>query len=305
MPLLTSACPGWVCYAEKTQGDFVLPYISAVKSPQQMMGMLTKYGPHLDAAGATAAAGSTALPPNKVYHVAVMPCYDKKLEASREDFYSDVFQTRDVDCVITTGELETMMQDRGVTEWGELPEVAVDTLAPGLDSTAGAAVHGGGGSGGYLEYVFRRAARELFGVEDAAIEYESRRNPDFREVKLTVDGDVKLRFASAYGMKSIQTVMRQVKRGTCKFHFIEIMACPKGCNNGGGQLVAVEGVDEQSHFDSVERAYASPRAHSAHCAILPLKKRMPKCGRSVGRVAMLDDLIPVLDVFAGTRQIAQ
>lgn len=250
MPVLTSACPGWICYAEKTHGDDVIPFISTVKSPQQIMGVLVKHGPTLPGV----AIDQTRIPPNNVYHVTVMPCYDKKLEASREDFYSDVYQTRDVDCVITTGELEIMFRENGVTDWNSLPEAAVDTLVPGIDSGAGASVHAGGGSGGYLEYIFRRAASELFEVPDAKVVYQSRRNPDFREVTLTIDGTVKLRFASAYGMKSIQTIVRQIKNQKCKFQFVEIMACPKGCNNGGGQLAAPDGVNDLNHFESVERA---------------------------------------------------
>jgi len=90
-------CAGWICYAEKTHGSYILPHISTTKSPQQMMGSLVKsYLPTL-LEDATAA-------PNMLYHVAVMPCYDKKLEASRQDFYDDIYATRDVDCVITTGQ---------------------------------------------------------------------------------------------------------------------------------------------------------------------------------------------------------
>ena len=84
---------GWVCYAEKTHGDFVLPYISSTKSPQQIMGSLVK----------SYLADQLGLKPNAVYHVTVMPCFDKKLEASRSDFYNDLYSTRDVDCVITAG----------------------------------------------------------------------------------------------------------------------------------------------------------------------------------------------------------
>jgi iron only hydrogenase large subunit-like protein len=85
---------GWVCYAEKTHGSLVLPHISTTKSPQQIMGSLVKY--HL--------AHQLARTPDSVYHVTLMPCYDKKLEASREQFFNQQLQTRDVDCVITAGE---------------------------------------------------------------------------------------------------------------------------------------------------------------------------------------------------------
>lgn len=76
LPMLASACPGWVCYAEKTHGEYVLPYISTTKSPQAVLGSLVK-GPWATKLGQ---------PPHAVYHCAVMPCYDKKLEAAREDF---------------------------------------------------------------------------------------------------------------------------------------------------------------------------------------------------------------------------
>lgn len=92
LPMVTSSCPGWVCYAEKTHGTFILPYIGTARSPQQIMGVLVK-GSLADQLNVTR---------DKIYHVTLMPCYDKKLEASREDFFDEVTQSRDVDCVITT-----------------------------------------------------------------------------------------------------------------------------------------------------------------------------------------------------------
>lgn len=92
LPMLASSCPGWVCYAEKTHGNFILPYISTTRSPQQIMGMLVKQ--YLAKIIGTSS--------DRIYHVTVMPCYDKKLEASREDFFSEVENSHDVDCVITS-----------------------------------------------------------------------------------------------------------------------------------------------------------------------------------------------------------
>ncbi|THH27732.1 hypothetical protein EUX98_g6462, partial [Antrodiella citrinella] len=102
LPMLASACPGWVCYAEKTHAE-MLPFISRTKSPQQVMGTLVKewMGKQWDKT------------PDQIYHVSVMPCYDKKLEASRSDFYNEAYATRDVDCVITTGELDLLMREKG------------------------------------------------------------------------------------------------------------------------------------------------------------------------------------------------
>lgn len=92
LSMLSSSCPGWVCYAEKTHGNFILPHIATTRSPQQIMGVLVKQR----------LAEKLGVSGSRIYHVTVMPCYDKKLEASREDFYSEVNSSRDVDCVITS-----------------------------------------------------------------------------------------------------------------------------------------------------------------------------------------------------------
>lgn len=91
-PMLSSSCPGWVCYAEKTHGNFILPYIATTRSPQQIMGVLIKQW----------LAKKLGKSSENIYHVTIMPCYDKKLEASREDFFDEVVNSRDVDCVITS-----------------------------------------------------------------------------------------------------------------------------------------------------------------------------------------------------------
>jgi iron only hydrogenase large subunit-like protein len=79
---------GWICYAEKTQGDYILPFISRVKSPQQILGSLVKKNRN-----------------EMIYHLSVQPCFDKKLEASRKDFFDEQREQPDVDCVISTGEI--------------------------------------------------------------------------------------------------------------------------------------------------------------------------------------------------------
>jgi len=243
LPMLASACPGWICYAEKTHGDFILPYISSTKSPQQIMGTLVKHFSSNDP-------DFQKKLPDDIYHVTVMPCLDKKLEASRDDFYSDIYRTRDVDCVITTSEFDVMAISHNV-DWATEPEVGFDSPVPGY--TAEPILHRGGGSGGYLEHIFRHTVDALYGDKDPKIKYESGRNPDLREVKYVVDGEVKLRFAAAYGFKSIQTIVRQMKRKKCHFDYIEVMACPKGCNNGGGQPKAPG--DANDHFEQVEASY--------------------------------------------------
>nr|XP_044986243.1 cytosolic iron-sulfur assembly component 3 isoform X4 [Jaculus jaculus] len=200
LPMLTSACPGWICYAEKTHGSFILPYVSTARSPQQVMGALVK----------DFFAQQQHLTPDKVYHVTVMPCYDKKLEASRPDFFNQEYQTRDVDCVLTTGEVFRLLEEEGVS-LSELEPAPLDGL-----------------------------------------------NKDFQEVTLEREGQVLLRFAVAYGFRNIQNLVQKLKRGRCPYHYVEVMACPSGCLNGGGQLKATDASGREL-FQEVERLYGMVR----------------------------------------------
>ncbi|EDO38275.1 predicted protein [Nematostella vectensis] len=215
-PMLASACPGWMCYAEKTHGDYILPYISSTKSPQQIMGSLVK--DHL--------ASVVGKSPDSVYHVCVMPCFDKKLEASRDDFYNDMYSTRDVDCVISTVEVETMIQDH-CPDFNSIDPVELDKLYCSSDS-GDFFGHSGGGSGGFLEHIFKYASRELFDEKVDVLTYKTLRNKDFREVTLQVDGKDVLKFAAAYGFRNIQNLVQKLKRGKSPYHFVEVMACPSG-----------------------------------------------------------------------------
>ncbi|XP_060080751.1 cytosolic Fe-S cluster assembly factor narfl-like [Ylistrum balloti] len=224
LPMLASACPGWICYAEKTHGTYILPYISTTKSPQQVMGSLVK----------DYLAGQLGVQPNNIFHVTVMPCYDKKLEASRSDFYNDIYSTRDVDCVITTGEVDQMLIKEGLN-LGEVEGLDLDTIVPGM-SPPDLTNHDGGGSGGYLEHIMKYSVAQIFGKECGQLQYKTLRNQDLKEVTIEMEGHPPLKMAIAYGFRNIQNVVQKVKRGKCPYHFVEIMACPTGCNNGGGQL---------------------------------------------------------------------
>ncbi|XP_071965340.1 cytosolic Fe-S cluster assembly factor narfl-like isoform X2 [Antedon mediterranea] len=198
LPMLASACPGWVCYAEKTHGSYVLPYISTTKSPQQIMGSLVK----------DYLARIHGLTPDMVYHVTVMPCFDKKLEASREDFYNDIYKTRDVDCVITSAEVDMMLDSEGLS--------LADIESRQLDSL----------------------------------------NKDFKEVILEHEGEVVLRFALAYGFRNIQNLVQKLKRGKSLYHCVEVMACPSGCLNGGGQIRPLDDEPAKDLLERVEKIYS-------------------------------------------------
>ncbi|KAG1148411.1 hypothetical protein G6F37_000417 [Rhizopus arrhizus] len=248
MPMLASSCPGWVCYAEKTHGE-ILPYISTTKSPQQMMGSLVK----------NYLANKTNTSANQIYHVTVMPCYDKKLEASRPDFQID--DIRDVDCVLTTSEIDQMLQSH---DFLQMPEAPVEDMfnKVGVDpETSQETVFGvpGSSSGGGLEYIMATAARELFGASTDRVMMKVGKNADVCEYSLmSDDGRPLLRFASAYGFRNIQNLVRKIKQGKCIYHYVEVMACPGGCANGGGQIIPVN-VNAKEWLNQVESIYRSAK----------------------------------------------
>ncbi|XP_058426430.1 cytosolic iron-sulfur assembly component 3 isoform X3 [Diceros bicornis minor] len=240
---------GWICYAEKTHGSLIIPHLSTARSPQQVMGSLVK----------DFFAQQQRLSADKIYHVTVMPCYDKKLEASRPDFFSQEHQTRDVDCVITTGEVFKLLHEEGVS-LSALEPAPLDSLCSSTSAQEPTS-HRGGGSGGYLEHVFRHAAWELFGVHVTEVTYRPLRNKDFQEVTLEREGRVLLHFAMAYGFRNIQNLVQKLKRGRCPYHYVEVMACPAGCLNGGGQLKAPDTAGKELLQD-VERLYGMVRTEA-------------------------------------------
>ncbi|KAK8576066.1 hypothetical protein V6N12_063713 [Hibiscus sabdariffa] len=235
LPMLSSSCPGWICYAEKQLGSYILPYISSVKSPQQSMGAALKH--HI--------CQTMGFRPEEIYHVTVMPCYDKKLEAAREDF---VFQVEsndgihadeglcipEVDSVLTSGEILDLIQLKEV-DFKALEESPLDRPLTNLDEQ-GHLYGVSGSSGGYAETVFRNAAKVLFGREiDGPLDFRIIRNSDFRE--LSLESTVK------------------VKTGKCDYQYVEVMACPSGCLNGGGQIKPKAGQSPKELIKSLETVY--------------------------------------------------
>ncbi|KAG4303256.1 hypothetical protein PCANB_000471 [Pneumocystis canis] len=234
LPLLTSACPGWICYAEKTHVE-ILPYISHVKSPQQITGAIIK----------SKLSKSTGKQKYHIYHVSIMPCFDKKLEASRDEFSENGI--RDVDCVITTSELLEMLKERSL-DLQKIPEAPHDSLLS-CYMDADIMEHQGSSSGGYLTQILTFAAQELFNISltdttHHIITHVSLNN-DMKEYILTgPDNSILLRMATCYGFRNIQNLIRKLKSSKQKnkisqkinYDFVEIMACPSGCINGGGQL---------------------------------------------------------------------
>lgn len=220
LPVLSGECPGWVCYAEKTQHQ-AIPLISEVKSPQQIMASVVRK--HLST--------NLGCSSSDLFVFAVMPCFDKKLEASRDDLVDLVLSTKEVEDMVGVGfeKLETSNVDS-----------VLCSVSKESDKLLTAALNHAG-SGGYLESIYRAASKEVYGIDipiDQQLEYKSnKRNPDFAEVTLEINGNVEFRFAKAYGFRNIQNLMRKLK-GNEVYHYIEVMACPSGCLNGGGQIPA-------------------------------------------------------------------
>jgi len=242
--VLSSVCPGWVCYAEKTHGSWLLPNISKVKSPQQIMGSIVKqYLPE-----------KLSLNKQNVYHVTLMPCFDKKLEASRADFMDEISNTKDVDCVITTLEIEDMLLKEG-KDLIEYSSLKLDTLVDGQQTLITA--NQGSGSGGYSDQLFKFMAMHEFGEDIEEITYKTLKNIDFKEVALERDGKPILKFAIANGFRNIQNLVQKLKRKRCDYDFVEILACPSGCLNGGAQIRPEEQGSAKSLISNLEERYSS------------------------------------------------
>ncbi|XP_060027678.1 nuclear prelamin A recognition factor isoform X2 [Erinaceus europaeus] len=251
LPMLTSACPGWVRYAERVLGHPVTPHLCTAKSPQQIMGSLVK----------DYFARRQNLSPDKIFHVIVAPCYDKKLEALGEDFTA-LHGSRGADCVLTSGEIIQIMERSDLS----VKEASVDTLFGDLEEELRR--HDGTSSDGYLAHVFRHAAKELFNKDVREVTYRTLRNKDFQEVTLEKDGEVLLRFAAAYGFRNIQNVVLKLKRGKFPYHFVEVLACPRGCLNGKGQAQTEDGHADKALLQQMEAIYTDipvrPPESSAH-----------------------------------------
>lgn len=111
------------------------------------------------------------------------------------------------------------------------------------------------GSGGFAEHVFKFAARTLFHADRDVLEFKALRNPDFREITLEKDGQVVLRFAIANGFRNIQNLVQKLKRGRSVYHFVEVMACPSGCLNGGAQIRPEQGTSTRELCSQLEEMY--------------------------------------------------
>jgi NADH-quinone oxidoreductase subunit G len=217
LPILTSCCPGWVKFLEHQFPELVyMP--STAKSPQQMFGSIAK----------SFYAEKMGLKPEEIVVVSVMPCLAKKYEASREEFSRD--GVRDVDIVISTRELADMFKEAGI----HIDKLEEKTYDSPLGESTGAAVIFGA-SGGVLEAALRTAADWITGEDLEGIDFTAVRGLEgVKEATVNVAGtDVKVAVTS--GLGNARRILERIQKGEVEYHAIEIMACPGGCLNGGGQ----------------------------------------------------------------------
>ncbi|MDD4181495.1 MAG: NADH-dependent [FeFe] hydrogenase, group A6, partial [Victivallaceae bacterium] len=217
LPILTSCCPGWVKFLEHQFPE--LTYMpSSAKSPQQMFGAIAK----------SYYAEKINKKPEDIVVVSVMPCLAKKYEATRPEFAPD--GVPDVDIVISTRELASMFKEAGVNINNLEPEEYDSPLG---DSTGAAMIFGA--SGGVLEAALRTAADQISGEDLESIDFKSIRGLEgVKEATVNVAG-MDLKVAVCSGLGNARKVLEKIKRGEASYHAIEIMACPGGCLNGGGQ----------------------------------------------------------------------
>ncbi|EME50079.1 hypothetical protein DOTSEDRAFT_165043 [Dothistroma septosporum NZE10] len=270
-PVITSACPGWICYAEKTH-PHILPHLSKLKSPQALTGVLLK----------SVLAKKYGMSPQNVWHLAVMPCFDKKLEAARSELTSHTWHgqegeaVRDVDCVITARELLMLAESRDIS-FPRLPKQPLSgDLAPDFPEPAvndflfsrqrgqkrkrGQETDTIGTSGGYLWHILQTKRAQHVGSQ---VMSQRGRNNDVSEYSVVdADGRAVFKAARYYGFRNIQNLVRRLKpakasrmpgasrkAGTSRrpggaamggnegeYSYVEVMACPGGCTNGGGQI---------------------------------------------------------------------
>ena len=263
-PILSSACPGWICYAEKTH-PHVLPHLSRLKSPQALTGTLLK----------TVLSRRLNIRPDQIWHVSIMPCFDKKLEASREEL-TDIYwrsqsadlpsvqPVRDVDCVITAREVIMLADTRGIS-FPNLPRQPLASQPSFPDPTLSAFLFPkprfsrsrvqspeAGTSGGYLYHILQT---QLSLHPNSTLTSTRGRNADVVEYTVTSPTSPSLIFKAAryYGFRNIQNLVRKLKPAKksrlpgarssaakagagMDYAYVEVMACPGGCTNGGGQI---------------------------------------------------------------------
>lgn len=268
VPMMTSCSPGWIKFVEEFFPDMI-PHLSTCKSPQQMLGAVIK----------SFFAEREKIDAGQIYSVAVMPCTAKKFEAGRPEMGRD--GRPDIDAVLTTRELAEMIRAHGLDLASLAPE-APDT--PFGERTSAGKLFGA--SGGVAEAALRTAHFLLTGEPPASLKLQPLRGLDgVKEYRTTIAGR-EIGVAAVSSLGHARTLLEQIRAGRADLHFIEVMTCPGGCINGGGQprstspdavrarMQALYAIDRDaavrtSHQNpAVQRLYAEflekPLSHRSH-----------------------------------------
>jgi NADP-reducing hydrogenase subunit HndD len=244
LPMITSCSPGWIKFCETYYPDFI-DNLSSCKSPHQMNGAMIK----------TYFAEKMNIDPHKIAVVSVMPCTAKKFEAKRPEMGHDGMA--DVDVVITTRELARMIKKAGI-DFNAIPESDFDSL---MGESTGAAVIFGA-TGGVMEAALRTAYETITGTKLKDVEFhEVRGIKGIKEATIKI-GDSDVSVAVASGTGNAGKLLDEIRKGNKNYTFIEIMACPGGCVNGGGQPIvsAQEKMDKDIRVERAKALYEEDRA---------------------------------------------
>lgn len=218
LPMITSCSPGWVNYVEHEYPD-LLDHLSTCKSPHMMLGAMVK----------SVYAEAKGIDPRDIYVVSIMPCVAKKGEKQRTENKTSPYQ--DVDAVLTTRELAKLIKMFGIN-FRDLKDDDFDQDLFGEYSGAGVIF---GASGGVMEAALRTVA-DILAYEDLSmIDYHAVRGVEGVKESTIKIGEQTLKVAVAQSMALAKPLLDDMRNGVSPYHFIEIMGCPGGCINGGGQ----------------------------------------------------------------------
>lgn len=264
-PLITSCSPGWVKFMEHFYPEFI-PNMSTSKSPQQIVGILTK----------TFFAERLGVDPSKIYQVSVMPCSAKKWEVALPQNSRNGIQ--DVDAVLTTREFADLLRLHEIN----LPSLPDSTFDPLLGESSGAGVMFGA-CGGMMEAALRTVSAILEPEEEVLEVSPLRGYGGIKEGSIIV-GDREIKLCAVHGLGNARKVLDAIKRGEKTVHFLEVMACPGGCIGGGGQPLPttdairkrrIEAIYSEDRQKPIRMAHRNPAVLEVYASYLgePLSER--------------------------------
>ncbi len=246
LPMITSCSPGWIKYIEEFYPELI-GHVSSCKSPQQMLGAVIK----------TYFAEKQNLKPDQIFSVSIMPCTAKKFESERGEMQRN--SVPDIDAVLTTRELGQLIRIFGIDVKSLKPEEA-DTPF-GTRSSAGKIF---GATGGVMEAAIRSAHFLITGKEmENPIIKELRGLEPIKRATVKI-GDLNVGVAVAHGLSNARKLMEEVKNGSKNLHFIEIMTCPGGCINGGGQPYSLDIEAVKARMKALYKIDSADKINKSH-----------------------------------------